>query len=120
MDNSRFQYIKSSHLIFVHGPHVPRAMEVHKKRLIAYSLGNFCTYGRMNLSGEMGYASILWVELNKKGEFIRRKIYSFVQTHRGEPKRDGEERASNLIRKLSEEDFPETSPLFRLPEIVPR
>ena len=71
MDNSRFQYIKSSHLIFVHGPHVPRVMEVHKKRLIAYSLGNFCTYGRMNLSGEMGYASILWVELNKEGECQR-------------------------------------------------
>ena len=74
----------------------------------------------MNLSGEMGYAPILWVELNKKGKFTRGKIYSFDQTDRGGPQRDGEERASNLIRKLSKEDFPETSPLFRMPEIVPR
>ena len=74
----------------------------------------------MNLSGEMGYAPILWVELNKKGEFVRGKISSFIQAHRGGPKKDGEERASNLIRKLSEEDFPESSPLFRMPDIVPR
>jgi len=111
---------RGADLILAHGPHVPRAVEVYKKRLIAYSLGNFCTYGGMSLDGKMGYAPILWVELNKNGEFIRGRIYSFVQAHRGGPKRDEEERAWNLIRKLSQEDFPETSPLFRMREIVPR
>lgn len=111
---------RGADLILAHGPHVPRAIEVCKKRLIAYSLGNFCTYGRMSLSREMGYAPILWAELNKNGEFMRGKIYSFVQTHRGGPRRDEEEKAWNLIRKLSQEDFPDTSPLFRMPEILPR
>lgn len=111
---------RGADLILAHGSHVPRAIEVYKKRLIAYSLGNFCTYGGMSLGGEMGYAPILWVELNKKGEFIRGRIYSFVQAGRGGPKRDEEGKAWNLIRKLSEEDFPETSPLFRMSEILPR
>lgn len=111
---------RGADLILAHGPHVPRAIEVHKRRLIAYSLGNFCTYGGMSLSREMGYAPILWAELNKEGEFIRGKIYSFVQTYRGGPKRDEEERAWNLIKKLSQEDFPDTSPLFRIQEILPR
>ncbi len=111
---------RGADLILAHGPHVPRAMEVYKKKLIAYSLGNFCTYGGMSLSREMGYAPILWVELNKNGDFIRGRIYSFVQARRGGPRRDEEERAWNLIRKLSQEDFPETSPLFTMQEIVPR
>lgn len=112
---------KGADLILAHGPHVPRAIEVYKKKLIAYSLGNFCTYGGMSLSREMGYAPILWLELNKNGEFVRGKIYSFIQNHPGGPKRDEEERAWNMIKKLSREDFPETSPLFSPPEeIMPR
>ena len=31
-------------IIFGHGPHVTRAVEVYKERFIAYSMGNFCTY----------------------------------------------------------------------------
>jgi len=36
-------------IVFGHGPHVTRAVEVYKKRFIIYSLGNFCTYGRFKL-----------------------------------------------------------------------
>jgi hypothetical protein len=43
-------------LVLGHGPHVLRALEVYKGRLIAYSLGNFCTYARFNLSGVSGQA----------------------------------------------------------------
>ncbi len=111
---------RGADLILAHGPHVPRAIEVYKKRLIAYSLGNFCTYRGMSLSREMGYAPILYVELNKTGQFMKGRIHSFIQTYRGGPKRDEEERALNLIKKLSQEDFPDTSPLFRMQEILPR
>ncbi len=41
-------------LVLGHGPHVVRAIEVYKNRLIAYSLGNFLTYGRFNLKGANG------------------------------------------------------------------
>ena len=99
-------------LVLMHGPHVPRALEVYQKRLIAYSLGNFCTYRGMNLDGERAYAPLLWVELGRKGEFVNGKIHSFVQWPPGGPKRDEKERARDLVRKLSLEDFPVTAPLF--------
>ena len=99
-------------LVLMHGPHVPRALEMYQDRLIAYSLGNFCTYRGMNLDAERAYAPLLWVELGRNGEFVKGKIYSFVQWPPGGPKRDEKERARDLVRKLSLEDFPGTAPLF--------
>jgi hypothetical protein len=46
-------------VVLGHGPHVPRALELYKSRLIAYSLGNFCTYAKFNLKGISGYAPLL-------------------------------------------------------------
>jgi len=103
---------RGADLVLVHGPHVPRALEIYQDRLIAYSLGNFCTYRGMSLDEEKGYAPLLWVELGREGEFVKGKIFSFVQSPPGGPKRDQKERAWTLIKKLSEEDFPETSPFF--------
>ena len=42
-------------LVLGHGPHVLRAMEIYKGRLVAYSLGNFATYGRFTLKGPNGW-----------------------------------------------------------------
>jgi poly-gamma-glutamate capsule biosynthesis protein CapA/YwtB (metallophosphatase superfamily) len=112
---------RGADLILAHGPHVPRAVEIYQDRLIAYSLGNFCTYRGMSLDKEKGYAPLLWVELGSNGEFVRGRIVSFIQFPPGGPKRDGEERAWTLIKKLSQEDFPKTSPFFAASEtILPR
>jgi len=112
---------RGADLILAHGPHVPRAMEVYQGRLIAYSLGNFCTYGGMSLDKEKGYAPLLWVELDRNGGFVKGKIFSFIQFPPGGPKRDEEERAWALIKNLSQEDLPGTSPLFgALGTILPR
>lgn len=112
---------RGADLILTHGPHVPRALEIYQDRLIAYSLGNFCTYRGMSLDQEKGYAPLLWVELGRDGEFVKGKIFSFIQVPPGAPKRDEKERAWTLIKKLSEEDFPETSPFFGESEtILPR
>jgi len=43
-------------LIIGHGPHVPRALELYRDRLIAYSLGNFCTYYGIRITGLNGLA----------------------------------------------------------------
>jgi hypothetical protein len=99
-------------LILGHGPHVPRALEVYKGRLIAYSLGNFATYEVMNLEGPKGYAPILLVELDRKGQFLRGKIYPFVQPFPGGPQKDHQDKALRLMKDLSLQDFPATSPLF--------
>jgi len=103
---------RGADLVLMHGPHVPRAMEVYQDRLIAYSLGNFCTYRGMSLDEEKGYAPLLWVELGRNGEFVRGKIFSFIQIPPGGPKKDEKERAWDLIKKLSHQDFPGTRPLF--------
>lgn len=93
-------------LVFGHGPHVVRAMEIYKDKLIAYSLGNFCTYRRFNLSGPNANAPILEVELNEEGRLISAKIHSFLQLGEGGPVFDPDKRAAKRINELSRQDFP--------------
>ena len=92
-------------IVFGHGPHVPRGIELYKGRLIAYSLGNFCTYKKFGLSGVLGIAPILKVSVNRKGECKDFQIISIKQIKGGIPVLDGENKAEKLIRKLSSEDF---------------
>jgi len=96
-------------LVIGHGPHVPRAMEFYKDKLIAYSLGNFCTYGIISIKNEKGIAPVLEVVLDKNGDFISGKIHSFKQIYPGYPVLDKNNRATTLIRSLSQTDFPENN-----------
>lgn len=93
-------------VIFGHGPHVARAMELYKGRLIAYSLGNFCTYARFNLSGPNGLAPIIKVYTNTQGEFLHGQIISAQQLGEGGATLDSRNRALKKIQYLSEHDFP--------------
>ncbi|MDE5850941.1 MAG: CapA family protein [Muribaculaceae bacterium] len=97
-------------IVVGHGPHVPRAAELYKDRIIFYSLGNFCTPFRMGIVGATGYAPLAEIRVNKNGEFISGKIHSLIQ-HKGiGPRFDENHAAAHLIRDLSLKDFPE-SPL---------
>ena len=95
-------------LVFGHGPHVLRGMEIYKGRLIAYSLGNFATYGRFNLTGALGVGAILDVTVDGVGAFVGGKIIATQQTGKGVPSLDESGAAVRLVRKLSREDFPTT------------
>ena len=95
-------------VIIGHGPHVPRALELYKNKIIAYSLGNFCTYAKFNLKGINSYAPLLYIKINEKGDFIEGKINSFVQLGEGGPLIDKTNAAAKLIKQLSIEDFPES------------
>lgn len=46
-------------LLLMHGPHVPRGLEVYQGRLIAYSLGNFVTGSGISINGIAGLAPML-------------------------------------------------------------
>ena len=46
-------------LILGHGPHVVRALELYKGRLIVYSLGNFIGYGALSSRGKTGLSLVL-------------------------------------------------------------
>jgi poly-gamma-glutamate capsule biosynthesis protein CapA/YwtB (metallophosphatase superfamily) len=119
LGNPRGNLVKFAHavidsgadLVWGHGPHVPRAMEIYNDRLIAYSLGNFCTWG-FNVSEELGYAPIVTVMLDDEGVFIEGKITSALQQAGKGLVLDDQFRAARLIRDLSNTDFPETGPVI--------
>lgn len=92
-------------LVFGHGPHVCRAMELYRGHLIAYSLGNFCTPTGMSLSSHMGYAPVVSARVDRNGMLVDGKIHSFKQSVQTGPRLDKENRAAKVIRTLSEEDF---------------
>ncbi|MCF8380246.1 MAG: CapA family protein [Bacteroidales bacterium] len=94
-------------LVVGSGPHVVRAIEMYKGKLIAYSLGNFCTYQRFNLSGPNANAPLLEVELDENGKLLSSRIYSFLQLGEGGPVEDPENRAAKRIMELSRQDFPD-------------
>jgi len=89
---------------------VPRALEVYQDKLIAYSLGNFCPYGRFEVAWENGLSLILKVNLNSSGKFIAGKITPIYLEPPGIPLPDSAGRSIKLIRDLSQYDFPLTAP----------
>ncbi|HJV35916.1 CapA family protein, partial [Geomonas sp.] len=93
-------------LVISHGPHVPRALELYKGHLIAYSLGNFATYGGINVAGENGYAPLLTVQLAADGSFQGGSIRSFRQAPYCGPRLDPQRHALHLMQRLTAEDFP--------------
>jgi len=95
-------------IVLGNGPHVSRALETYKGRLIAYSLGNFCTYKSVSVAGVCGMAPLLKVYLNKKGEFLNGNIIAFRQTHESGLSRDTANGVVQRIKTLTESDFPES------------
>ena len=96
-------------IVFGHGPHVVRAVELYKDRFIAYSLGNFATAGGINVSGISGYAPIVKVFTDEKGVFVKGQIYSFIQQYRTGPLKDDKNLVIKEIKRLTELDFPNTT-----------
>lgn len=92
-------------VVFGHGPHVTRAVELYNDRLIAYSLGNFCTTFGVNLAGVNGYAPVLVVRIDRDGRFVDGRIHSFIQTQGTGPRLDPTDRVAQHMRSLSEADF---------------
>jgi len=97
-------------LVLGHGPHVLRGMEIYKDRLIAYSLGNFATYGWFSLKGDTALTMILEARLDPDGKFIGGRIHSGRQPGRGIPVLDPTGEAVKKVRHLSGQDFPSTAP----------
>lgn len=96
-------------MVIGHGPHVPRAMELYKGRLIAYSIGNFCTGKGISVKGISGYAPLLLAEVDSEGKLIGGRVVSFIQPFGQAPQYDSKNRAAKLIHKLGKEDFPKTN-----------
>ncbi len=87
------------------GPHVVRGMEIYQGKLIAYSLGNFATYGPFNLSGENGLSLILEAHLADDGSFISGQVYPVRQEKPGGPRLDPAMTILPILRGLTKTDF---------------
>ena len=96
-------------LLLGSGPHVVRAMEVYKGKLIAYSLGNFATYGPFNLNAENGLTLVLEAHLALDGTFLHGQAYPVKQEKPGGPKLDPDMKILPVLRALSNADFPKTA-----------
>ena len=92
-------------LVVGHGPHVVRAIERYKNRLIAYSLGNFATYYGISVEGIKGIAPVLVATLDGEGNFVEGKIHSTIQLRPDGPSIDDDDGTLNLMRSLSLLDF---------------
>jgi hypothetical protein len=92
-------------LVVGHGPHVPRALEIYRNRLIAYSLGNFATHEGVSVDGLAGWAPILVVDMDREGQFVAGRIHSALQRRPRGPVWDPENRAYALIRELTNDAF---------------
>jgi hypothetical protein len=89
-------------LVIGHGPHVPRAMEVYKGKLVAYSLGNFLTYGRFNLQGASGAGLVLKVAIDMEtGNFTGGEIVPVRLLEWGIPFLDPEKMSLSIVRELT-------------------
>lgn len=92
-------------VVLGHGPHVPRAVEVYKNKFIAYSLGNFCTYGMFSLKGNNGIAPLLQLKINAQGNFLYADVVSIQQDKINRLTIDDNHRAFRRIKELTDIDF---------------
>jgi hypothetical protein len=96
-------------LVLGHGPHVPRAIEIYKGKMVAYSLGNFLGYRTLSTSAQTGYSMILEVKLNPSGDLISSKVIPIHLDKKGIPNVDQNFRTVGLLRYLNNNDFPDNS-----------
>jgi poly-gamma-glutamate capsule biosynthesis protein CapA/YwtB (metallophosphatase superfamily) len=99
-------------LVLGHGPHVPRALEMYKGKLIAYSLGNFLGYRTLSTTAETGYSMILEAKLNSKGDLVSSKVIPIHLDRQGIPRVDQNFRIVGLLRYLNNKAFPENPVQF--------
>jgi hypothetical protein len=95
-------------LVLGHSPHVVRAMEIYKNRLIAYSLGNFAFY-RFPFAGPTALSLILEANISPTGEFVGGRIHPLMQEGQNGPRPDKNGTVINVVRQLSKEDFGPTA-----------
>ena len=95
-------------VVFGHGPHVPRAIDIYKERFIAYSLGNFLTYSRFNISGPNGLAPVAMIKVDSTGRFLSGRIIPAYQIRGVGVRYDFQGGAIKKIRELIALDFPDS------------
>jgi poly-gamma-glutamate capsule biosynthesis protein CapA/YwtB (metallophosphatase superfamily) len=90
-------------LVIASGPHVLRGMQFYRGHLIAYSVGNFASYGDFSTGGDLDMSVILHVKLSSTGRFEHARIYPIEFIGTGQPVPGGG--AVAFVARLSTQDF---------------
>ncbi len=100
-------------LVIGQGPHVPRAVEIYRGHLIAYSLGNFWTYEGVNTYAVSGLGPVLEAWLAPDGTIAGFTLHSTRQAGLGVPHLDPLQEAERYTLYLTRSDFPGTARRLR-------
>jgi poly-gamma-glutamate capsule biosynthesis protein CapA/YwtB (metallophosphatase superfamily) len=92
-------------LVIASGPHVLRGMEFYHRHLIAYSLGDFCSFYNFATPGDLADSGILKVTLSATGTFVSAKFISIHLNGAGRPFVDPSGASRRFINALSHQDF---------------
>jgi poly-gamma-glutamate capsule biosynthesis protein CapA/YwtB (metallophosphatase superfamily) len=92
-------------LVLGSGPHVLRAMQWYRGKLIAYSLGNFAGYYTLGLGGVTADSAILHVALRSDGSFAGGSVTPIRLAGAGFPAPDPSRTGIDLINSLSRTDL---------------
>jgi hypothetical protein len=92
-------------LVLGSGPHVIRGVERYRKRLIAYSLGNFVGYHTLAGGGVLSDSAILRITLGPGGAVLAGRWIS-IRLSDGLPRPDPSNASAELVGALSRADFP--------------
>jgi hypothetical protein len=95
-------------IVIGQGPHVPRAVEIYRHHLIAYSLGNFWTYEGVMTYAVSGLGPVLEAWLAPDGTIAGFTIHSTRQAGLGVPHLDPDDEAARYVYYLTRTDFPRT------------
>ena len=97
-------------LVVGHGPHLLRAVEWYRGRLIAYSLGNFSSHRNFDLSGPLGTSVVLRVRLRPDGSWAGGRLVPVRLRGTGSPAPDRDRAALALVRGLGRADVGARAP----------
>ncbi len=87
------------------GPHVIRGVEDYKRRLVAYSLGNFVGYQTLGGGGVLNDSAIMRVTLAPGGKVLAARWIP-IELANGLPRPDRTDASADLVSSLSRTDFP--------------
>jgi poly-gamma-glutamate capsule biosynthesis protein CapA/YwtB (metallophosphatase superfamily) len=90
-------------LVIASGPHVLRGLQFYRGHLIAYSLGDFASYGDFSTRGILAASMILRVRLSSSGRFEQARLYPVQLAGAGRPVPGGS--AISFVARLSAADF---------------
>ncbi len=93
-------------LVFASGPHVLRAMEWYRNRLVAYSLGNLAGSHTLSTDGLLSDSALLRVKLDARGRLLAGSLIPLRLDAWGTPALDRQGASLRLIGSLSRQDFP--------------